>query len=247
MRIAFVSDIHEDYISLGKALAFIKDQGANSIVCLGDISGFSELHHGHKNHKSASRTLKLLKQADIIIKGNHDHFACKTFPKHDICFSFPDNWYSLSVKEQKEFSKNKLWLYEDDEQTDYSEKDILFLKSKKEYAVVTHQNYSLLFSHYIYPNLSGSSKNFITSTKELLTHFQWMQSLNASFSFCGHGHPALTTIYEFSQEKKLAFGNAVKLNKNSIIMLPAIVKNDNAQGFCIFDTESFILKAFSIS
>ena len=41
MRIAIISDIHEDFAMLEKALAILKSVGYDMLVCLGDITGFA--------------------------------------------------------------------------------------------------------------------------------------------------------------------------------------------------------------
>jgi Icc-related predicted phosphoesterase len=41
MRLAFISDIHEDVESLRRILRKAEKRGYDQLICLGDISGFS--------------------------------------------------------------------------------------------------------------------------------------------------------------------------------------------------------------
>ncbi|OQX96978.1 MAG: hypothetical protein B6I20_13645 [Bacteroidetes bacterium 4572_117] len=44
MKYAIISDIHEDIKSLVKVIGQIETIGADKLVCLGDITGFSAYH-----------------------------------------------------------------------------------------------------------------------------------------------------------------------------------------------------------
>lgn len=64
MRIAFISDLHGNYIALQSVLADINSQNIDKIICLGDIVTLGP------QPKEVLDALKELKC--IVIKGNHD-------------------------------------------------------------------------------------------------------------------------------------------------------------------------------
>lgn len=71
MRIAIVSDIHEDYHKLLKALSLLKDSGYDMLVCLGDIAGYNAQYYQHT--PDADKCIELIReQADIVVIGNND-------------------------------------------------------------------------------------------------------------------------------------------------------------------------------
>jgi len=64
MRIAFISDIHGNFLALEAVLADIKKQGADQIICLGDTVTLGP-HPGE--------VLNMLRELECVnIKGNHD-------------------------------------------------------------------------------------------------------------------------------------------------------------------------------
>lgn len=58
MKIAIISDIHEDVVSLQLALKKIIKTGCDKIVCPGDISGFSMAHYNYHHHRNGHECMK---------------------------------------------------------------------------------------------------------------------------------------------------------------------------------------------
>ena len=64
MKYAIISDIHANVTALQNVLADAKAQGAEKIVCLGDVVGYGPL---------PSETVALArKECFIVLAGNHD-------------------------------------------------------------------------------------------------------------------------------------------------------------------------------
>ena len=61
MRLAVISDIHEDYLSLQKILQKAEAKGYDKLICLGDISGFSQPFYKYKKSRDASSCLQLVR------------------------------------------------------------------------------------------------------------------------------------------------------------------------------------------
>jgi len=71
MRIAIVTDIHEDSHKLSKALWLLKNRGYDKLVCLGDIAGYNSKYYHHT--PEADRCIELIRMhADIVVIGNND-------------------------------------------------------------------------------------------------------------------------------------------------------------------------------
>ena len=78
MKLAFITDIHEDYGALSLILKNIDNKfNVDQVLCLGDIVGFNKQYNNHyKKERSAEDCIKnLIYSNTISILGNHDaHF-----------------------------------------------------------------------------------------------------------------------------------------------------------------------------
>jgi len=190
MRLAILSDIHEDYIYLKKILQKIRSRGYDKLICLGDISGFSLPFYRYRKSRNASSSLQLLREnCDIIISGNHDMHAASRLPVHSDVFNFPSTWYEMDLEHRSRLSKHEIWLHESDLDPNYSGEDLQYVRSLPEFAIVDAGDYQILLSHYAYPNLSGFRKIFYTREREFQTHFDFMKEQQCSLRFTPDGHP----------------------------------------------------------
>ncbi|MFP4059101.1 MAG: metallophosphoesterase family protein [Bacteroidales bacterium] len=248
MRIAIITDIHEDIESLRAAFHKISRNRCDDIVCLGDISGYSVPYYSYLNKRDAHQCLKLIKEnCKYIILGNHDMHAARVIPKNCNFFDYPENWYELDYHERKVLVNNKLWMHEENDLNPlYREEDIQFLKTLPEYIALNVENKKILLSHYFYPNLSGVNKDFYTYPDELKEHFNFMEALGCSISFAGHIHAKGTLvakkgIIRHYMKKIIALNNA-----STIIGVPPVTSNVKRNGFCIFDSENMSLEIVRI-
>ncbi|MDX2431075.1 MAG: metallophosphoesterase family protein [Bacteroides sp.] len=226
MRLAILSDIHEDYENLLQIVEKAEARGFDKLICLGDISGFSLPYYTYGESRNASACLTLLREkCDIIIPGNHDLHAAGT----DV--ELPDN---LKGKET--------WPHEQDMDPGYNEEEISFLASLPLYEILTTPTYNILFSHYVYPNLSGIVKGFYYSEKEFHEHFAFMQERECSLCFTGHAHPRgfyRVNPRGFKQYPYLG----IKITRfPTVIGIPHITRQEHRSSFCIFDTNSHRLQ-----
>ena len=111
MKIAIISDIHEDIVSLKKAITIIEKNNADKIACLGDIVGFSVPYYPYIKTRNATECINIIKQnCDIVVAGNHDIYESKRIPNHTAGINYPNNWYSLSYEQREKIANNKIWL-----------------------------------------------------------------------------------------------------------------------------------------
>ncbi len=239
MKLAIISDIHEDVVRLKEAIILIEKLQCSEIVCLGDIVGFSESFYGYPDTKNATDCLSVIKaNCSIIIAGNHDLYEIKRTPAFTAGFNYPDNWYELAAFERKKIADNKLWLYDIDLETNLNENDKEFLSLLPEYKVMNYNGSNILFSHFLYPDLSGS-KIFPINPRMYFQHLPFIEKNNCDISFSGHTHIEGIMIASGNKLRFKSF-RQYQLKKNlQSITVPAIANSTTKNGFITFDTNSF--------
>lgn len=247
MRIAIITDIHEDVISLQNAFRKIEKAKCDEIVCLGDISGFSHHYHFHSS-RNAHECLRLVRSnCQHIILGNHDIHAAKIIPENCTFFNYPKNWYELDYHDRQERAGHILWLHEEDDLDPlYKQSDIEYLRYLPQYTVLKLNGYNVLFSHYIFPNISGLKREFYTYGNEFNQHFDFMESLECTYSFTGHSHTKgfFTATRNKYREYKY---KAAEVKKEPIcIGIPPISNQRNRSGFCIFDSKDMLVQVVKV-
>ena len=228
MRLAILSDIHEDYERLQRIIVKAEARGYDKLICLGDISGFSLPYYKYDNSRNASACLSLIREkCDIILAGNHDLHAAGTEPE------LPD---VLAGKES--------WQHEMDLDPGYSDEEKSFLAGLPLFSVMPIPGGKILLSHYVYPNLSGFIKGIHTNSEEFRAHFEFMQQHKCGISFTGHAHPS--GFYRVRPgDLKHYHRRSVKIDSlPAIIGIPPATRNQDHSSFCIFDAISHRLQVF---
>ena len=249
MKIAIISDIHEDIIHLRAALRSIEKHRVDQIVCLGDISGYSVPYYNHLDTRNAQECLHLIRShCSHVVLGNHDIHAAEIIPEVSPAFEYPDNWYQMAYPERKKMASGKVWLHEENDIAPlYSTEDIAYLRRLPQYVVLPTSMGNVLFSHYAYPNLSGTGKTFFTYPDEFRKHFDFIRQKNCRLSFFGHTHT--TGILKVMQKriKKFGFRKAASLSNDNAISVPSIALNGKRNGFCIFNEKERTAQSFRIN
>lgn len=245
MRYAIITDIHEDIVHLKGALKKIDKLNCDEIICLGDISGFSVPHYHYFDTRNAHECLRLVKEnCKYIIAGNHDLHAAKRTPTINTKFKFPDHWYEMDYYERQNLAQGQVWLYDHDELDPlYTHDDIAFLKTLPEYYILKTKEINILLSHFVYPNLSGSTKTFISELYEFEQHKQFVTDHECTLSFAGHYH--FSGLYIASNHAIIGKRLNKKYTplKNDCILIPPIAGNRLGKGFCIYDSESNVIQS----
>lgn len=243
MRLAIISDIHEDLMSLQKILRRIEKRGCDKLVCLGDICGFDTSFYKYNKNRNASACLNLVREkCEVIIPGNHDLHATGRIPEHAASFTFPSLWYDLDADQRSQISNDEIWLHEDDLEAGFTREDLAFLRSLPEYQVLNTPHLNILFSHYAFPNLSGFTKKFYTGVKDFSEHFDFMNEHKCGISVIGHAHPH--GFYVVTPKRYRHFTHRrYKVKHNPVIVgIPPVTRNDRRRAFCIFDTERLLFR-----
>ncbi len=259
MKIAVISDIHEDVVSLKRALKVIEIEKCDQIICLGDILGYPFLRGKYEATRNASECISIIrKNCSIVLCGNHDLFHIGKLPQYRAGFKFPDNWYDLTPEEKTHISLGKVWNYSDDYAVKLSEKEIGYLQSLPEFVIKDIGEKKLLFSHYVYPNFTGTVSTKYDDDREIKGHFGFLRQKECELSICGHMHiEGLGVCYEseaglFSKIFKgfmyYSYGEK-KLNRNRLncLTIPALADNSQVNGFAIYNSTEFSINALSLN
>jgi predicted phosphodiesterase len=236
MRIALITDIHEDFQMLEKSILKLESKGYDVLVCLGDITGYSPLFYSHA--PDAEACIDLIKdKADVAVAGNHDLFTSQRLPSYHASKNMPEHWYELNFDQQQQLSRNKLWLYEDEVVPVVSASNMEFLKGLKEWAVLENGVEKYLFTHFFQPDISGIGRWFPSTNFEIRTHFQFMKDMGSKLAFVGHAHPpGPTLINRFSWSNRGYESVSIK-EKHRAVICPSVT-SDRTPGCCsIFDTD----------
>lgn len=257
MKIAIISDIHEDVESLKKAINIINQNKCDDIICLGDIIGCSSKYCEYPDTRNADECIKVLKDNNIkTVLGNHDLLHLRKTPKYDAGFNYPQDWYELDGIKREELSFKKTWIYYSEARTELSDSSKEFLLNNDEYLISEYNGIKLLFSHNYFPDFSGSLFTANLSIKNLNQHFEFMQNNNCKYSFCGHRHlqgiitshkPSKNIILRNLQQFKYHRFGIEKLNgQMQYISIPAIADQRQLNGFIIFDTYTYEISIICI-
>ncbi|MDD3876719.1 MAG: metallophosphoesterase [Bacteroidales bacterium] len=249
MRIAFISDIHDDYESLLLAERRIEQNKCDTIVCLGDIVGYSVPYYDYFDTRNASACVKWVKKnCAYVVAGNHDLYAIRKLPQSNVRgFVFPENWYRLSFPIRKKMAHRKIWLYEDNELSALlDEEDMAYLDSLNEHLEVKFSNYPCLLSHFILPDLTGSSTTFINNNSCLKQHFEFLKSSGASLSFSGHMHAEASFCANRHDFDLIGYGKKISMENYKWVSVPCIANSFNRNGFLIWDTNTLTIETIPL-
>lgn len=248
MKIGIITDIHENQVALKEAMRLASLHKCDELACLGDIVGYDRRFYSFGSSRSASECLKIIRsEFRWIVAGNHDLFAAGRFPSYSNGFTYPENWFSLSAVERKKISKGRVWCFENDDDNDLSDDEVEFLKRLPEYQIVLEQTISCVFSHYIFPDFTGSTTNYAERKSHLKGQWEFMKENNIQVSMSGHSH---NHFAGFAYRNTGSFLKAIhtipvdtfNLGKEMVvILLPPLSGEKGRTGFSIFDTVNMIL------
>jgi hypothetical protein len=139
-------------------------------------------------------------------------------------------------------------LYEDNEiRCKLSDEAKGFLCSLKETEIRQYDNIRFLFSHFCYPDFSGSAIFFPRESFHLTKHFDFMKENNCKVSISGHGHPEGTIIVDENKFYLSDFGTHKLLDDTQWMVIPCVARTSRLNGVTILDTSSCELRTISIS
>ncbi|MFH1195254.1 MAG: metallophosphoesterase [bacterium] len=248
MKIGFISDIHEDIHSLENALRVLTIHNCDRIVCLGDIVGFTIPFYRYIETRNAEECIRMVKEnCSSVVIGNHDLYAIKKIPFYSAGFNYGSNWYELDYDVRAKKSRNKIWLYEDNELTSkLGESAKEYLSKLNEIEVMEIDEKKFFLSHFCYPDFSGSSIHFPGEAFHLKKHFEFISTRDCKLSFSGHGHPEGALVVNDEKISSVGFGHHKLSDDFRWIVTPCVARTTRENGVMIFDTANFLIDVISL-
>lgn len=248
MRLAVISDIHSDLPSLEKALGKIRQSGFDRILCLGDIVGYSYHYADYLEGRDPDACVELVRdQCDDVICGNHDLHASLRLPSNYKELGMTEDWYDIDLGERSRISKGDLWLYEDDIDHAVSKQSSDYLRQLPESLVIKDVRFSILATHFIWPDITGSRKSSPSELKDFREHLKVVKKNRCMVGLAGHAHPE-----GYAQISKKAFGmNYFRedeiIRRPQVIIVPSITRSKGKNGYLILDTEKYKFEAIALN
>ena len=248
MRIGIISDIHEDFTSLLKAIRILEKNGCTELVCLGDLVGYNSSFSNYSDTRDASLCLEIVVDTcSHILPGNHDLFAVRKVPLHNPGFKYPNNWYDLSDDERVAQAKNLIWAYVPHElPNNLSEQQKELIRSLPEFKIIESAEKKILLSHYLFPDLTGSGTVLPPTAEILNSHMVFMNQQKADWALYGHCHPEGLSMSTGGAETHINFNRTISLNEYPILGIPCVANGSNTPGVAVLDTSTVSIKSISI-
>ncbi len=247
MKLGFLSDIHEDIISLQKGLQLLEKEKCDQVICLGDITGFSNPYYPFGETKDANACIRLVREnCSVVVPGNHDLFSVGRIPQFNAGIEYPENWFSLNIRERMNLMKGKVWLYENEILPELTEENLLYLQSLPEYHIMENADFQMLFSHFLYPDVSGSLIKRIDDIYDYKAHFWYMRQHGCKLAFAGHMHKEGFEVVNQHGFREYGFRRKRLQKTESVIGLPSLAASRNKNGVAVFDTVHFEITALRI-
>jgi predicted phosphodiesterase len=248
MRIGFLSDIHEDILSLDLALGILAGQQCDTLVCLGDIVGFALPFYQHIQTRSAETCIDRIRaHCTVAVAGNHDLYAVRRVPEFKAGFEFGPDWYGLDYDIRASRARDRIWLYEDNEIPPVlSTTAADYLRDLQETGRITLDGTSCLLSHFCYPDLSGSAIHFPSQAFHLRKHFEFMRRHGCRIGVSGHGHPEGCLIVDEDRFVPHPFGTIPLTDEPQWIVAPPVARTSRANGCMVLDTEQRLVHVFPL-
>ncbi len=257
-RIAIISDVHEDIQSLKKALRMIDLEKCDTIVCLGDITGYPFLRGKYEATRDLKGCIEIIRRnCSVVAPGNHDLFHLKRIPAYNPDTLLTPDWYDLPDDEKLQKSSGKVWNYSDDYPIKMDEQDYLYLSSLPEYTIRDYGDKKILFSHHVFPDFTGMINGFSDGKDRMKKHINFLIRHNCNMSISGHMHiEGLGIYYEqgegilsqlFGGFDYFSFGERKIKNKVCAVSIPALADNGQVNGFAILDTARQTVRSISLN
>jgi predicted phosphodiesterase len=247
MKLSVIADIHSDLVSLQEALREIDKQKCDKILCLGDIVGYSRHFEGSLDGRDADACVRMVRNhCDYVICGNHDLHAIRKLPSYHYELGMPDNWYELELEERERVSKSRVWLYDDEIEDPVSESSFDFLNGLPEYIVIEAGDFNILATHFIEPDITGTSKLSPSGRKDFSLHLKLLKKKKCLAGLAGHAH--LEGFARISRRDYLMnyYRESNLLKNRQIIVGPPITRNPGSRGYIMLDTLSREFEAISL-
>jgi len=248
MKLGIITDIHENVTMLEAVLKLAEANGCDELACLGDITGYDRRFYNYHFRRSARQCISLIRSnCRWVAAGNHDLNAANRLPSWSNGYKYPENWFQMTPSERRDSAAGSVWSYEGEEPNDLGEDEISYLKTIPEYVILSEGKATLLLSHYVCPDFTGSTTRYIEKYRHMNELWKFMSHHKILFSLSGHSHKP---IAYFSHRGPIPFLRAVHPVPNdriflgdemTMILLPPLTGGNGRTSFSVLDTDTGML------
>jgi len=248
MKLGIITDIHENVTMLEAVLKLAEASGCDELACLGDITGYDRRFYNYHFIKSASQCISLIRSnCRWVVAVNHDLFAANRLPSWSNGYNYPEQWFQMASSARRGASKGLVWSFEGEDPNDLGEEEISYLNTIPEYVILSEIKATLLLSHYVCPDFTGSTTLYIEKHRHLKELWKFMSHHKIMFSFSGHSHKP---VAYFSHHGPIPFLRAVHPVPNdriflghemTMILLPPLTGGNGRTSFSVLDTDTGML------
>ncbi|MCK4751749.1 MAG: hypothetical protein KAT15_32055, partial [Bacteroidales bacterium] len=121
-----------------------------------------------------------------------------------------------------------------------------YLAELQEMLVIEDKKIDLLATHFIWTDITGSTKGSPGNLKDFRDHIKLLRKKGCLVGVAGHAH-----LDGYAQISRKAFGmnyfrKAELIRRPQVIIVPAITRGKGRNGFLILDTEQFTFEAIAL-
>jgi len=248
MKIGLITDIHENVTMLEAVLRMAETSRCDELACLGDIAGYDRRFYNYHFRRSARQCVSLIRSScRWTVAGNHDLFAARRLPYWSNGYKYPEDWFELPASARREASEGLVWSFDGEDPNDLGDEEMEWLNEIPEYTVVSDNGITLLLSHYICPDFTGSTTRHVVKQHHISDLWKFMSHHGVQFSFSGHSHKPFAY---FSHRRPFTFLRAIHPVPNdriflghemTMVLLPPVTGGNGRTSFSVFDTGTGIL------
>jgi predicted phosphodiesterase len=248
MRIALISDIHEDIRRLRQALAEIERRGVDEVVCLGDIVGYSVPFYSHFSERDADAVVDMVRaNCSVVVVGNHDLYAIHKLPRHCGYFDYPRDWYELDYRQRQLHASGLVHLYEHNElSTLLSRRNREYLDSLPEFVIKDLGDHAIMLSHYAYPDCTGSATFEVRRPAHVAAHLEYLDTHGCWCGLSGNDHWDGCQVIDRADTSDVPFDVRHTMPQGSWVHGPAVCRGTTPNGFLIYDSGQRTVEAIPL-
>jgi len=237
MKLSVISDIHSDLISLQEVLREIDKQKCDKILCLGDIVGFSPHFQGYLDGRDGDACVRMVRNhCDYVVCGNHDLYVIRKLPSYHHELGMTEDWYSMGMDERVKIGGSRLWLYEDEIEDPISESSFDFLNELPEKMVIDTGNFNILATHFIDPDITGSTRKSPLTRKDFSGHLKLLMKHNCLAGLAGHAHLEGFALISRKHYLMNYYRKHQLSARRQVLVTPPVTRNPGSRGFVMIDT-----------
>jgi predicted phosphodiesterase len=250
MRLGILAGIHEDVVRLEQAVDVLRQIGCETVVCLGDIVGYSVPYYGFLKSRDAHRAIQLVRQhCRYVVAGNHDLYAVRRTSSQKEVFDYPSNWYALDRVARRQLAQGRVWLYDEELPAVLTPEDEVYLRALPEFLAVTIDSLGLMLTHYAHPDLVGDSTAFDPMEPEnLARHLHFIEEHGCSIGLSGHDDWNGMVVATATERREVGFGiYALSREETVWIQAPWVANGTVANGVLVLDTTRRQIEAIPLN